>query len=52
MTLQSPILTHDITPQGTDYETVRQVIETLSLDYREQPSLEALAARDGDGERP
>ncbi|MAW86977.1 MAG: 6-O-methylguanine DNA methyltransferase [Phyllobacteriaceae bacterium] len=48
MTLQSPILTHDITPQGTDYETVRQVIETLSLDYREQPSLEALAARVGE----
>ncbi|MFP1630450.1 methylated-DNA--[protein]-cysteine S-methyltransferase [Zhengella sp. ZM62] len=48
MNLQTPILTHDITPQGTDYETVRQVIETLSLDYRDQPSLDALAARVGE----
>ena len=48
MTVQTAILTRDITPQGADYETVRRVIETLSLDYREQPSLEALAAEVGE----
>lgn len=35
----------DITPEGGDYETVRRVIEMLTTDYREQPSLETIAAR-------
>lgn len=35
----------DVTPEGGDYETVRRVIEMLTLDYREQPSLETIAAR-------
>ncbi|HCL63296.1 MAG TPA: 6-O-methylguanine DNA methyltransferase [Rhizobium sp.] len=35
----------DITPSGNDYETVRRVIEMLTLDYQEQPSLETIAAR-------
>ena len=39
------ILQKDITPQGGDYETVRRVIEKISLDYRDQPSLETLARR-------
>ena len=39
--------TSDITPVGSDYETVRKVIEMLSLDYQEQPSLETIAARLG-----
>jgi AraC family transcriptional regulator of adaptative response/methylated-DNA-[protein]-cysteine methyltransferase len=39
----SPILETDITPEGSDYETVRHVIEKISLDYRDQPSLETLA---------
>ena len=33
---------------GGDYETVRRVIEKISLDYRDQPSLEALAAEVGE----
>ena len=39
----SPILEKDITPEGGDYETVRRVVEKISLDYRDQPSLEELA---------
>lgn len=39
--------TSDITPEGADYETVRRVIEILTLDYQSQPSLEMLAARLG-----
>lgn len=35
----------DITPEGPDYDTVRQVIELISEEYRDQPSLEAIAAR-------
>ncbi|MFC5756077.1 methylated-DNA--[protein]-cysteine S-methyltransferase [Rhizobium sp. GCM10022189] len=35
----------DITPQGSDYDTVRQVIELISEEYRDQPSLEAIATR-------
>lgn len=35
----------DVTPEGPDYETVRRVIEFISEDYRDQPSLEAIAAR-------
>src|SRR5690606_11712150 len=37
------ILERDITPEGGDYEIVLQVIEKISLDYRDQPSLETLA---------
>ncbi len=37
------ILDRDITPDGSDYEVVRRVIEKISLDYRDQPSLELLA---------
>lgn len=37
----------DITPAGSDYETVRRVIELITLDYREQPSLDNLAAQLG-----
>ncbi|MDI6025271.1 bifunctional helix-turn-helix domain-containing protein/methylated-DNA--[protein]-cysteine S-methyltransferase [Corticibacterium sp. UT-5YL-CI-8] len=33
----------DITPDCADYEAVRRVIEKISLDYRDQPSLEELA---------
>ena len=40
-------LTRDVTPGGADYETVRAVIEKISLDYRGQPSLEHLAAEVG-----
>lgn len=43
--LQNP--TTDITPEGDDYETVRRVIEMLTLDYREQPALETIAVRLG-----
>ncbi len=39
------MLKEDITPVGRDYDTVRQVIEILTLDYRDQPSLEEIAAR-------
>ncbi|WP_147180444.1 MULTISPECIES: methylated-DNA--[protein]-cysteine S-methyltransferase [Alphaproteobacteria] len=37
----------DITPEGFDYETVRRVIEMLTLDYQAQPSLDTIAARLG-----
>jgi len=50
MTLAQKIdlsVTTDITPEGSDYETVRRVIEMLTLDYQQQPSLEMLAARLG-----
>lgn len=40
-------LKKDITPQGPDYETVRQVIELITEEYRHQPSLEMLADRLG-----
>ena len=40
-------LKKDITPQGPDYETVRQVIELITEEYRDQPSLEMLADRLG-----
>lgn len=39
--------TTDITPDGSDYETVRQIIEMLTLDYQSQPSLETIAERLG-----
>ena len=38
-------LSQDITPVGSDYETVRRVIEILTLDYRDQPSLETIALK-------
>jgi AraC family transcriptional regulator of adaptative response/methylated-DNA-[protein]-cysteine methyltransferase len=41
------LLKNDITPAGSDYETVRQVIEILTVDYRDQPSLETIAAQLG-----
>lgn len=37
----------DITPEGDDYTTVRQVIEMITDDYRDQPGLEHIAARLG-----
>lgn len=37
----------DVTPEGSDYETVRRVIEMITLDYRDQPSLEVIAAELG-----
>jgi AraC family transcriptional regulator of adaptative response/methylated-DNA-[protein]-cysteine methyltransferase len=48
MNAQTAILERDVTPQGGDYEIVRRVIEKISLDYRDQPSLEALAAEVGE----
>ncbi|WP_045679807.1 bifunctional helix-turn-helix domain-containing protein/methylated-DNA--[protein]-cysteine S-methyltransferase [Martelella endophytica] len=33
------------TPTGTDYETISRVIALISEDYRDQPGLEAIAAR-------
>ncbi|MGB3389530.1 MAG: bifunctional helix-turn-helix domain-containing protein/methylated-DNA--[protein]-cysteine S-methyltransferase [Pseudaminobacter sp.] len=48
MNTQTAILQQEITPQGGDYEKVRRVIEKISLDYRDQPSLEALAAEVGE----
>lgn len=43
MNAHTAILQKDVTPTGSDYETVRRVIEKISLDYRQQPSLEELA---------
>ncbi|MFC5386271.1 methylated-DNA--[protein]-cysteine S-methyltransferase [Aquamicrobium segne] len=43
-----PILEKDITPQGSDYQIVRRVIEKISLDYRDQPSLDELAKAVGE----
>lgn len=37
----------DVTPEGSDYETVRRVIEMITLDYRDQPSLETIASEIG-----
>ena len=48
MNAQTAILQKDITPQGGDYEIVRRVIEKISLDYRDQPSLEDLADEVGE----
>ncbi|WP_292551721.1 bifunctional helix-turn-helix domain-containing protein/methylated-DNA--[protein]-cysteine S-methyltransferase [Mesorhizobium sp.] len=44
------ILENEITPKGSDYEVVRRAIEKISLDYRDQLSLEDLA--DEVGETP
>jgi AraC family transcriptional regulator, regulatory protein of adaptative response / methylated-DNA-[protein]-cysteine methyltransferase len=35
----------DITPEGTDYDTVSRVIELITDDYRDQPTLDDIAAR-------
>ncbi len=48
MNARTAILQNDITPVGSDYEIVRRVIEKISLDYREQPTLEAIAADVGE----
>ncbi len=40
-------LKKDITPEGQDYDTVREVIELITEEYRDQPSLEMLAERLG-----
>lgn len=49
MNAQAALLKHDITDtMGGDYEIVRRVIEKISLDYRDQPSLETLAAEVGE----
>lgn len=37
----------DVTPEGSDYEVVRRVIEMITLDYRDQPSLEVIASEVG-----
>ena len=34
----------DITPQGSDYEIVSRVVELLTENYRDQPSLDAIAS--------
>jgi AraC family transcriptional regulator of adaptative response/methylated-DNA-[protein]-cysteine methyltransferase len=48
MNAQTAILQKEITPLGEDYEIVRRVVEKISLDYRDQPSLETLAAQVGE----
>jgi len=48
MNMPTALLQKDVTPDGGDYEIVRRVVEKISLDYRDQPSLEALAAEVGD----
>ncbi|MFB2552586.1 methylated-DNA--[protein]-cysteine S-methyltransferase [Ensifer soli] len=45
--IHTPTLISDITPGGGDYDTVRSVIELLTEDYRDQPTLERIAARVG-----
>jgi AraC family transcriptional regulator of adaptative response/methylated-DNA-[protein]-cysteine methyltransferase len=37
-----------VTPEGGDYEIIRRVVEKISLDYRDQPSLDELAAKVGE----
>lgn len=48
MNARTAILQQDITPVGSDYDVVRRAIEKISLDYRDQPSLEELAAEVGE----
>ncbi|MHB2266711.1 methylated-DNA--[protein]-cysteine S-methyltransferase [Aliihoeflea sp. PC F10.4] len=48
MNAHTAVLQKDITPEGSDYEIVRRAIEKISLDYRDQPSLEELAADVGE----
>ena len=37
----------DVTPEGADYQTVCKVVEMITEDYRDQPSLEHLAEKLG-----
>lgn len=37
----------DITPKGSDYETVSRIVELLTENYQEQPSLDAIAGELG-----
>lgn len=47
--MNAPVLSRDLTPSmGGDYESVRRVIEAISLDYRDQPRLEELARLAGE----
>jgi AraC family transcriptional regulator of adaptative response/methylated-DNA-[protein]-cysteine methyltransferase len=48
MNAPSPHLHRDITPTGSDYDVVRRAIEKISVDFRDQPSLETLAASVGE----
>lgn len=48
MNAQTAVLQKDITPTGGDYEVVRRCIEKISLEYRDQPSLDALAEAVGE----
>ena len=48
MNARAAILDEEITPAGSDYDSVRRVIEKISLDFREQPSLETLAGEVGE----
>ena len=49
MNAQTAIRRHDITGDpGGDYEIVRRVIEKISLDFRDQPSLDELAYEIGE----
>ncbi|WP_295813401.1 bifunctional helix-turn-helix domain-containing protein/methylated-DNA--[protein]-cysteine S-methyltransferase [uncultured Nitratireductor sp.] len=48
MNMQTALLQQDVTPEGSDYEVVRRVVEKISLDYRDQPSLEEIAQEVGD----
>jgi AraC family transcriptional regulator of adaptative response/methylated-DNA-[protein]-cysteine methyltransferase len=48
MNAMTAVLENDVTPVGIDYEIVRRVIEKISMDYRDQPSLEELAADVGE----
>lgn len=53
MIARTAILQRDVTPAADapdfgDYEIVRRVVEKISLDYRDQPSLEALAREVGE----
>ena len=43
----APECATDITPEGEDYAIVKQVIELITLDYRDQPSLDHIAAELG-----
>ena len=48
MNAQLAVLQKDITPADGDYDVVRRCIEKISLDYRDQPSLETLAEEVGE----
>ena len=48
MNAMTAVLQKDVTPEGIDYEIVRRVIEKISTDYRDQPSLEDIAADVGE----